>query len=60
MFINAQFCVLKKKYTIIVVTYILRQAKRLADYIVYMYMGDLIEHESAGQFFSEPRSGENS
>jgi len=53
--VEAQFRVLKKQYTIIVVTHILRQAKRLADYIVFMYMGDLIEHEPAVQFFSEPR-----
>jgi phosphate transport system ATP-binding protein len=53
--VETQFRVLKKKYTIIVVTHILRQAKRLADYIVFMYMGDLIEHELATQFFSGPR-----
>jgi len=53
--VEAQFRILKKKYTIIIVTHILRQAKRLADYIAFMYMGDLVEHESAVQFFSEPR-----
>lgn len=53
--VETQFRVLKNKYTIIVVTHILRQAKRLADYIVFMYMGDVIEHEPAAQFFSEPR-----
>ncbi|MEN6623370.1 MAG: phosphate ABC transporter ATP-binding protein [Smithella sp.] len=53
--VEAQFRVLKKRYTIIVVTHILRQAKRLADYIVFMYMGDLIEHEPAAQFFSDPQ-----
>ena len=53
--VEAQFRLLKKNYTIIIVTHILRQAKRLADYIVFMYMGDMVEHESAAQFFSAPR-----
>ena len=53
--VETQFKILKENYTIIFVTHILRQAKRLADYIIFLYMGDLIEHEPAGQFFSEPR-----
>jgi len=53
--VEAQFKLLKQDYTIIVVTHILRQARRLADYIVFMYMGDLVEHGPAGRFFSEPQ-----
>lgn len=53
--VESQFRVLKKKYTIIIVTHVLRQAKRLADYIIFMYMGDLIEHKPAEQFFSNPQ-----
>lgn len=49
--VEAQFKMLSKDYTIIVVTHILRQAKQLADYIVFMCMGDVIEHKPAGQFF---------
>ena len=52
--VEAQFKILKKNYTIIIVTHILRQARRLADYIVFMYMGDLIEHKPAALFFSTP------
>lgn len=52
--VEAQFKVLKRKYTIIIVTHILRQARRLADYIAFMYMGDLIEHKPAAEFFSTP------
>jgi phosphate transport system ATP-binding protein len=52
--VETQFKILKKDYTIIVVTHILRQARRLADYIVFMYMGDLIEHKPAAEFFSRP------
>jgi len=46
---------LKNKYTIILVTHILRQAKRLADYVVFLYLGDLIEHGPAEAFFTNPK-----
>jgi phosphate transport system ATP-binding protein len=52
--VETQFKILKTNYTIIIVTHILRQARRLADYIVFMYMGDLIEHKPAAEFFSKP------
>lgn len=52
--VEAQFKILKQNYTIIIVTHILRQARRLADYIVFLYMGDLIEHKPAAEFFSNP------
>jgi phosphate transport system ATP-binding protein len=53
--VEARFKILKQDYTIIVVTHILRQARRLADYIVFLYMGDLVEHGPAGRFFSDPQ-----
>lgn len=53
--VETQFKLLKNNYTIIIVTHILRQARRLGDYIVFLYMGDLIEHEPASQFFNDPR-----
>lgn len=46
---------LKGRYTILMVTHILRQAKRLADYVLFMYLGELIEHGPAEQIFSHPR-----
>lgn len=46
---------LKDKYTIVLVTHILRQAKRLADHVIFLYMGDLIEDGPADQFFNEPK-----
>jgi phosphate transport system ATP-binding protein len=45
---------LKKDYTIIFVTHILPQARRLADYVIFLYMGELIEHGPAQRFFAEP------
>lgn len=34
---------LKEKYTIVLVTHILRQARRVSDYIIFVYMGQIIE-----------------
>jgi phosphate transport system ATP-binding protein len=37
------FVSLKEKYSIVLVTHILRQARRISDYIVFVYMGKIIE-----------------
>jgi phosphate transport system ATP-binding protein len=44
---------LKRDYTIVLVTHVLRQARRLADHVIFMYMGELIEHGSADQVFRD-------
>jgi len=46
---------LKKNYTIILVTHILRQARRLADYIAFFYLGELVEFAQSKDFFENPR-----
>ncbi|MHB8055141.1 MAG: phosphate ABC transporter ATP-binding protein [Candidatus Aminicenantales bacterium] len=46
---------LKADYTVIVVTHILRQARRIADYIVFLYLGELVEHGPAAEIFSNPK-----
>ncbi len=46
---------LKGQYTVVLVTHILRQAKRLADYVVFMYLGEIVEHGPAQEFFAHPR-----
>ncbi len=53
--IEAEFKKLKDRYTIIIVTHILRQARRLADYVAFMYLGELIEHGPAEQIFNHPQ-----
>lgn len=45
---------LKKAYTILFVTHILRQAKRVADYVVFMYLGEFVEAGSAEMMFNNP------
>lgn len=52
--IEHRFLELKNQYTIVFVTHILRQAKRLADYVLFMYLGNLIEHGSAEMIFNNP------
>ncbi len=49
---------LKKHYTIIVVTHVLRQAQRLADNVVFMNNGKIIEEGSPQKLFSNPQTQE--
>jgi phosphate transport system ATP-binding protein len=53
--IEELFLQLKSKYSIVLVTHTLRQAKRIADYIAFMYLGELIEFGPVGEFFSNPK-----
>jgi phosphate transport system ATP-binding protein len=54
--IEERFLELKNEYTIVLVTHILRQARRLADYVVFLYLGELIEHGPADAFFENPQA----
>jgi phosphate transport system ATP-binding protein len=47
---------LKKHYTIILVTHILRQAKRLADNVVFMSFGEIIEQGRPEILFNEAKT----
>ncbi|MBU2650496.1 MAG: phosphate ABC transporter ATP-binding protein [Bacteroidetes bacterium] len=53
--IESKFVELKQKYTIVLVTHILRQAKRLADHVIFMYLGEIIEQGPAAQIFEDPK-----
>lgn len=53
--IEEQFVKLKQDYTIVVVTHILRQARRIADHIIFMYLGEVIEQGPAEEFFNRPQ-----
>jgi len=53
--IEKTFKALKEDYTIVIVTHILRQARRLADYVVFLYLGELIEQGPAEEFFENPK-----
>lgn len=49
------FVSLKEQYSIIMVTHTLHQALRIADNVVFMYLGEVIETGSADQVFNHPQ-----
>jgi len=53
--IEEQLRSIKDETTIVIVTHALRQARRLADHVIFLWMGELIETGRALQFFSTPR-----
>jgi len=55
-YIEMQLLTLKKEYTIVFVTHVLRQARRLADYVIFLYLGELIEHGPAETVLTQPNN----
>jgi phosphate transport system ATP-binding protein len=53
--VEMQLQALKKEMTIVVVTHILRQARRVADHVIFLWMGELVESGPAAQVFDVPR-----
>lgn len=47
---------LKKEFTVVLVTHTLRQARRLADYVVFLYFGEVIEQGPADDVFQNPKN----
>lgn len=54
--IETLFQNIKPNYTIILVTHILRQAKRLADHVVFMYYGQIMEQGHPDEIFKNPQT----
>lgn len=54
--IEEQFKLLKKDYTIVLVTHMLRQARRLADYVFFIYYGEIIEHGPVDKVLNNPHN----
>ncbi|MBR4594870.1 MAG: phosphate ABC transporter ATP-binding protein [Bacteroidaceae bacterium] len=54
--IEELFVRLKQKYTIIMVTHTLPQALRIADYAVFLYLGEVVEEGPASQVFKSPHN----
>jgi phosphate transport system ATP-binding protein len=46
---------LKTDYTVVIVTHDLDQAKRLADHVVFLWLGEVVEQGPAGQIFEQPQ-----
>lgn len=53
--IEEQLLKLKKDYTIVIVTHNIHQAMRLADYVIHLYLGELVEHGPANEVFENPK-----
>lgn len=53
--IESRLLELKQQYTTVIVTHTLRQAKRLGDYVIYMYLGEVIEAGPAHDVFTNPQ-----
>jgi len=47
---------LKQNYTIVLVTHILRQARRLSDYIIFVYNGEIIEFGPTEEILLNPQN----
>src|SRR6478752_1866643 len=46
---------LREEVAVVIVTHNLQQAYRIADYVGFMYLGELVEYGTATQVFNEPR-----
>ena len=53
--IENKFVELKSQYTIVMVTHSLQQARRIADYVIFMYLGEIVEQGPAKEFFNSPK-----
>lgn len=53
--IEEKFIELKQRYSIVLVTHILRQAKRIADHVIFMYLGRIVEQGPAEEIFNNPK-----
>jgi phosphate transport system ATP-binding protein len=49
------FVKLKDKYGVVLVTHTLRQALRIADHVIFIYLGEVIESAPAKELFNNPR-----
>ncbi|MDR0575081.1 MAG: phosphate ABC transporter ATP-binding protein [Tannerella sp.] len=48
------FIKLKENYGVVLVTHTLRQALRIADHVIFIYLGEVIESGPAREFFKNP------
>ncbi len=46
---------LRGKYTVVIVTHNMAQARRATDECIYMYLGKIIEHAETGELFLNPK-----
>jgi len=44
---------LSEEFTIVMVSHVLRQVKRIADYVIFIYLGKVIEHGTTEKFLNK-------
>jgi phosphate transport system ATP-binding protein len=49
------FVKLKENYGVVLVTHTLRQALRIADHVIFIYLGEIIESGPAKELFNNPK-----
>lgn len=54
--IEALLVALKGRYTLVMVTHDIEQARRLADFVMFMWLGELVEAGPASSVFEQPKS----
>jgi phosphate transport system ATP-binding protein len=47
---------IKNEVAVVIVTHNLQQARRIADRVAFMYLGELVEHGTTDQMFNAPRA----
>jgi len=47
---------LRAEIAVVIVTHNLQQARRVADRVAFMYLGELVEYGAADQVFEQPRA----
>jgi phosphate transport system ATP-binding protein len=45
---------LKRRFTIVIVTHNMQQARRVSDFTAFMYQGEMIEYGPTAQVFGDP------
>jgi phosphate transport system ATP-binding protein len=53
--IEEQLSSIKEETTVVIVTHLLRQARRLADHVLFLWLGELVETGPAEQVFGTPQ-----
>ena len=48
--------ILKKNYTVLIVTHNMQQAARVSDFTAFLMLGELIEYGETGKIFTNPEN----
>ena len=54
--IEVLITILKKAYTIVIVTHNMQQAQRISNKVAFMYLGEIIEYDTSENIFHNPQN----